>query len=163
MNGRFIMCVIKMEIDNDKLDEEDMYQEITCCWENCNKSFERHSIYNRIKWIHGEGRSIKSWYNYRGPTKCLSYTCSNVYCPKHSVYFEQYCYECFLKKKWYKADIPDVQKYVNNMRDDFHIIKKENDELKNEIVQLKLQLKYQPGGEGAKEAQKHFEELVDKK
>jgi len=136
-----------------------MYQEITCCWENCNKSFERHDIYNRPKWIHNMGGSIRSWLNYSGPTKCISYICSNVYCDTHSVYFDECCYDCFLKSEWSKADIPTMQKYVNNMKEDFHIIKKENNELKQEIIQLKLQLKYQPGGEGAEAAKESFEKL----
>lgn len=154
-----------MEIDNDKLDEDEMYEEITCCWKNCNNSFERHDIYNRSKWVNSRGHSIEGWYNYRGPTKCLSRTCSNVYCPKHSAYFSnmELCYECFSKQPpWRKVDILAMLKYINIMKEYFHDIEKENDELKNEIVQLKLQLKYQPGGEGAKEAQKHFEELMDK-
>ena len=34
--------------------------------------------------------------------------------------------------------------------------------LENKIEDLEIELKYRPGGKGAKEAQKHFEELIEK-
>lgn len=135
-----------------------------CCWENCNVKYKEKDIYSRSTWHDGE--YVKHNGNYEGPTKCARFDCDNTYCKKHSLYLDfssisDYCYDCIEKHSDIEYNI-NTRKYVRYLR----MLKEEKILLINKIKKLKeeiLHLKYKPSGEGAKEAQKHFEELAGEK
>lgn len=87
-----------------------------------------------------------------------------------------WCFGCSHISSKFQANLPNpyhmvlsvrcVKCFMIGSKDIIEKILIENKQLKDENTELKeeiLHLKYQPGGEGAKEAQKHFEELVNKK
>ena len=53
-------------------------------------------------------------------------------------------------------------KIIGERNKEIKELKEENEQLKKENEKLKKEIKYQPGGEGFKEAKEHFESLIRK-